>query len=100
MVKLCSLPSIVPLAASVVALVSAARTSSSVRPRAVSLDGSICTRIAGRCWPPMATSDTPVICEIWVATTFSAKSSTFGSGIVSDVAATIRMGESAGFTFL
>ncbi len=100
MVKLCCLPSRVPLAESVVALASAARTSSSVSPRAVSLAGSTWTRIAGRCWPPMATSDTPLICEICVATTFSAKSSTLVSGIVFEVADTIRIGESAGFTFL
>ena len=93
MVRLCYLPSSVPLATSVVALVSAARTSSNVIWRACSLAGSTWTRMAGYCWPPMATWATPEICEICWATTFSAKSSTWGSGTVSEFAETIRIGE-------
>ena len=100
MVKLCCLPSSVPLATSVVELASAVRTSSSVIWRACSFAGSTWTRMAGFCWPPMATWATPEICEICWATTFSAKSSTLGSGTVSEFADTIRIGESAGLTFL
>jgi len=72
--------------------------SSSWIPIEATLAGSTWIRTAGFCWPPIATWATPEICEICWATTFSAKSSTWGSGTVSEFADTIRIGESAGLT--
>ena len=36
-----------------------------------SFSGSICTRTAGFCWPPISTCDTPVICDSCCESTFS-----------------------------
>ena len=46
------------------------------------------------------TSPTPGSWEIFCASAVSARSSTFESGNVSEVSASVRMGESAGFTLL
>ena len=52
-------------------------------------------------WPPeIETSPTPGSCEIFWARRVSAKSSTFESGSVFDVSASVRIGASAGFVLL
>jgi hypothetical protein len=48
----------------------------------------------------MLTSPTPGSCEIFCASRVSASSSTFGSGSVVDVSASVRIGASAGFVLL
>ncbi len=65
-------------------------------PSAAMRSGSICTRTAGFCWPLTLTRPTPPICEICWASTFSTTSSISVSGITSDCAAMIMIGESAG----
>ena len=57
-------------------------------------------RTAGFCPPLMLTSPTPGNCEIFCAKVVSARSSTCGSGMLSDVMASVRMGASAGLTLL
>ncbi len=50
-------------------------------------------------WPPaMETSPTPESCEIFCASTVSARSSTFVSGRLLEVSESVRIGASAGFT--
>ena len=57
-------------------------------------------RTAGR-WPPlMLTSPTPGSCEIFCAMRVSARSSSFGSGSVCEVSASVMIGVSAGLTLL
>jgi hypothetical protein len=56
-------PSILPFGLSTVVIAIWLRTSSSDRPLATSLPGSIWMRIAGFCWPPIVTWATP---EIWL----------------------------------
>ena len=65
-------PSMLPFGLLDVALASAVRTSSSVMPMLASLPGSICTRIAGFCWPPIATWPTPLTVESCCTRMFSA----------------------------
>ena len=89
---------IVPFGALVVALPSTPRTSSSVSPRVCSLAGSTWTRIAGFCSPPMITCATPVICEICCAIDIVGVVVDLVIGSVSECAARIRIGKSAGFT--
>jgi hypothetical protein len=48
----------------------------------------------------MLTSPTPGSCEIFCASRVSARSSTFDSGKVFDVSASVRIGASAGLTLL
>ena len=91
---------IVPLAALVVELTSALRISSSVRPLAASFAGSTWMRIDGVRSPQIETCATPGTCEICWARKWSAYSSTVVSGIVSERSDRIRIGESAGLTFL
>ena len=55
-----------------VALVSAVRTSSNVRPIDASFAGSIWTRMAGFCCPPITTCATPEIFDRCCARMFSA----------------------------
>jgi hypothetical protein len=81
-----------------VVMLSRARTSSSDTFLATSLAGSIWTRMAGFCWPPMLTWSTPESWLICCASLVSALSSSSVSGRVSEVTAMIRIGESAGFT--
>ena len=57
-------------------------------------------RIAGFCPPLMLTSPTPGSCEIFCAKVVSARSSTCGSGMLSEVIARVRIGASAGLTLL
>src|SRR5262249_61958202 len=57
-------------------------------------------RTAGLCPPLMETSPTPVSCEIFCESMVSARSSTFVSGKLSEVKASVRMGASAGLTLL
>ena len=58
------------------------------------------TRTAGF-WPPlMLTRPTPDSCEIFCAKRVSAKSSTFESGMLSEVSASVRIGASAGLVLL
>ena len=73
-----------PLGLSTVAMPIWARTSSSWRFFSTSFAGSIWIRIAGVCWPPMRTSDTPEIWLIRWARMFSAASSTSMIGATSD----------------
>ena len=62
--------------------------------------GSTWMRTAGF-WPPlMLTRPTPGSCEIFCASRVSARSSTFDSGSVSDVSASVRIGASAGLVLL
>jgi hypothetical protein len=89
-----------PLGALVVALTSEPRISSKVRPRAASLAGSTWMRIAGRCSPPSATWATPGTWESCWARKLSANSSTTVIGRVAELADRIRIGESAGLSFL
>ena len=87
-----------PLGLSTVAMPICARTSSSCRFFSTSFAGSIWMRIAGVCWPPTRTSDTP---EIWLmrwARMFSAASSTSMIGATSDWTDRIRIGVSDGLT--
>jgi hypothetical protein len=79
--------------------VSCVRTSSIDRFLATSLAGSSWIRIAGFCWPPMNTCATPEIWLIRWASCTSTASSTSISGMLSDVAESRRIGESAGLTF-
>src|SRR5690242_1725699 len=51
---------------------SAARSCSRSSPFAASIAGLICTRMAGFCWPPIPTSATPGIWEIFCAKMLSA----------------------------
>ena len=52
-------------------------------------------------WPPlMLTRPTPGSCEIFCASRVSARSSTFGSGSVVEVSASVRIGASAGLILL
>ena len=84
MVKVCFGPMSAPLGLSTVAMPICARTSSSCMPFSTSFAGSIWMRMAGVCWPPTRTSDTP---EIWLrcwARMFSAASSTSMTGATSD----------------
>jgi len=62
--------------------------------------GFACTRTAGFCPPLMLTSPTPDTCDIFCASTVSAMSSTWLSGSVSLVSASVMIGASAGFTLL
>ena len=64
--------SMLPLGAFVVALASTPRTSSSERPSEATLAGSIWTRTAGFCSPPMLTWPTPGIWLIRCASMVSA----------------------------
>ena len=91
-------PSILPFGLSTVVIAIWLRTSSSDRPLATSLAGSIWMRIAGFCWPPMMTWATPEIWLICWASWASTASLTVVSGSVSEVADSSRIGESAGLT--
>ena len=87
-----------PLGLSTVALAICERTSSSCKFFSTSLAGSTWMRIAGCCWPPMRTSETP---EIWLmrwARMFSAASSTAMIGSTSERTERIRIGVSEGLT--
>ena len=57
-------------------------------------------RTAGFCPPLMLTSPTPGSCEIFCASRVSARSSTFDSGSVLHVSASVRIGASAGLVLL
>jgi hypothetical protein len=57
-------------------------------------------RTAGFCPPLIETSPTPGSCAIFCARRVSAKSSTFESGRVFDVSASVRIGASAGLVLL
>src|SRR5262245_8282696 len=93
-------PSKLPLAWLVLALAIDVRTSSSDKPYAASAFGLTWIRTAGR-WPPlMLTRPTPGSWEIFCAMRVSARSSSFGRGIVGDVSASVRIGASAGLTLL
>ncbi|MGY3470819.1 hypothetical protein ACVWWG_003982 [Bradyrhizobium sp. LB7.2] len=87
-----------PFGLSVVAAAIWARTSSSDRPLATSLAGSICMRTEGFCCPPTNTCATPDSWLICCASCASVRSLTTVSGSVSDVADRIMTGESAGLT--
>ncbi len=93
-------PSKLPLAWLTLAVATAVRKSSRVRPYAASAAGLACTRTAGRCPPLMLTSPTPGSWAIFWASRVSARSSTWGSGKVAEVSPRVRMGVSAGFTLL
>ena len=70
--------------------------SSRLKPSADSAVGLACTRMAGF-WPPlMLTRPTPLSCETFWASRVSAKSSTWANGSVSEVRASVMIGESAG----
>ncbi len=75
-----------PFGLSTVVMLTIERTSSSDRPLATSLAGSIWIRIAGFCSPPIDTCATPEIWLICWAILVSASSSTSISGSVSEVA--------------
>ncbi len=65
-------PSMLPFGLLAVAVAITPRTSSSVMPIDAKRAGSTCTRMAGFCWPPTVTCDTPEICEICCDRMFSA----------------------------
>ena len=93
------LPSKLPLAWLTLAAPIAVRTSSRVSPVAASATGLICTRTAGRWPPPIDTSPTPETSDSFCASRVSTKSSMVGSGRVSELTASVRIGASAGLTF-
>ena len=75
------------------------RTSSSDRPLATSLAGSIWMRIAGFCWPPIEhLGDAGNLADLLRELGIDVSSLTSVSGSVSDVADNSRIGESAGLT--
>ena len=74
----------------------ALRTSSSDRPLATSLAGSICSRTAGFCSPPISTWATPWTWLMRWASLVSAASSTSVSGTAFELTARIIIGASAG----
>ena len=82
------------------ALATAARTSSRVRPLAASRAGLAWMRTAGFCPPLKVTSPTPGSCEIFGRRRVSARSCTLVSGSVLEVRPRVRIGASAGFTLL
>ncbi len=93
-------PSKLPLAPLTLAAPIAVRRSSIDMPSAASAVGLAWMRTAGR-WPPlMVTRPTPWICEIFCATRVSTRSCSLGSGSVSEVIASVRIGASAGLTLL
>ena len=93
-------PSSTPLAWFTLAAASAVRKSSRLIPYEASEVGFARIRTAGFCPPLMETSPTPGSWEIFCASAVSARSSTLESAKVSEVRASVRMGESAGFTLL
>ena len=92
-------PSITPFGLSVVTVAITPRISSSVRPLAAILAGSICTRIEGFCSPAIVTCPTPDSWLICWAMRLSARSFASISGMVSDVIESSRIGASAGLVF-
>ena len=93
-------PSKLPFAPLVFAFEIDVRTSSRLKFCAASARGFTWMRTAGRCPPLMLTRPTPGTWESFCARRVSARSSTFGSGSVFDVSASVTIGASAGFTLL
>ena len=91
-------PSKLPLGRLALAEAIAVCRSASVRPAPASAAASACTRIAGRCPPARLTSPTPCTCASFWAMRVSTRSCTRGSGRVSELTASVRIGVSAGLT--
>ena len=80
--------------------VTALRRSSRLKPYEAKAFGLARIRTAGRCPPPILTSPTPEICEIFCASRVSTKSWICAKGRLSETMAKLMIGASAGLTLL